>query len=137
MVKVWHAAFTIAKMTNHVKLTALDNSKLELRIVLARLVCNDRFPILRELWASHFASYFIVTFCRLFQENCKGGCPCESYECNELTTTIASTTSIATTTTAQPTNEAVLLLSTYKSSNVPMVIDFEGRTHTINVSSKF
>ena len=37
-----------------------------------------------------------------------------------------TTTSIATSTTAQPPKEAVLLLSTSRSSNVPMVIDFEG-----------
>ena len=65
MVKVLHAVFTIAKMTNHVKPTALDNSKLKLRIVPARLVCNDRFSILRELWPiiygrliSHLISFF-------------------------------------------------------------------------------
>ena len=84
-----------------------------------------------NLWASHFASYFVL------QENCKGGCPCDSYECNGLTTTIASTTSIATTTTAQSTKEAVLLLSTFSSNNVLMVIDFQGRTLIINVSLKF
>ena len=67
MVKVWHAAFTIAKMTNHVKPTALDNSKLKLRIVPARLVCNDRFSTLRELWSSHFASYFVATFIAYFR----------------------------------------------------------------------
>ena len=43
---------------------------------------------------------------------------------------------MTTTTTAQSTKEAVLLLSTNKSSNVPMVIDFEGRTLTIKVSLK-
>ena len=32
----------------------------------------------------------------------------------------------------KPAKEAVLLLSTYKYSNVPMVIDFEGRKLTIN-----
>ena len=74
---------------------------------------------------------------KVFQANCKGGCPCDSYECNELTTTQASTTSMTTTTTAQPTKEAVLVLSTWNSNNVPMVIDFEGRTLTINISLKF
>ena len=59
-----------------------------------------------------------------FQENCKAGCPCESYECDDITTTQASTTTIATT---APPKEAVLLLSTYPSSNVPMVIDFKGK----------
>ena len=43
MVKVWHAAFTIATMTNHAKLTALDNSKSKLMIALVRLVGNGRF----------------------------------------------------------------------------------------------
>ena len=90
-----------------------------------------------NLWVRHFISYLVATLYRFFQENCKGGCPCDSYECNEVTTTQATTTSIATTTTAQPTKEAVLLLSTMNSNNVPMVIDFEGRTITINVSLKF
>ena len=44
---------------------------------------------------------------------------------------------MATTTTAQPTKEAVLLLSSGNSNNVPMVIDFEGRKLANNVSLKF
>ena len=69
---------------------------------------------------------------KVFKANCKGGCPCDSYECNVITTTPAATTTTAlTTTSGDPPKEAVLLLSTY-SSNVPMVIDFEGRKLTIN-----
>ena len=71
---------------------------------------------------------------KVFQANCKGGCPCDSYECDDMTTTPSSTTTIATTTTtsAEPPKEAVLLLSTYRSGNVPMVIDFEGMKLTMN-----
>ena len=118
MVKAWHAAFTIAKMTNRVRLTALDNLKWKLVIVLARLVCVE----------------VSIGDTKVFQANCKGGCPCDSYECDDITTTPVSTTTIATTTTtsAETPKEAVLLLSTYRSSNVPMVIDFVGRKLTIN-----
>ena len=81
-----------------------------------------------------------------FKANCKSGCPCDSFECDHLTTTpTASTTQITTITTAatatsttaittvatstasEPSKEAVLLLSAKYSSNVPMVIDFEGK----------
>ena len=124
MVKAWHAAFIIVKIMNRAKLIALDNSKWKRRIVPARFVGSD--------WILERLIKRLIY--RIFQANCKGGCPCESYECNELTTTQASTTSISTITTAQPTKEAVLLLSTRYTSNVPMVIDFEGRTLTINVS---
>ena len=44
---------------------------------------------------------------------------------------------MATTTTAQPTKEAVLLLSSGNSNNVPMVIDFEGGKLANNVSLIF
>ena len=81
----------------------------------------------------------------LFKANCKSGCPCDSFECNHQTTTpvasttqsttttaittsTATTTTVTTTTALQPSKEAVLLLSTKYSSNVPMVIDFEGKT---------
>ena len=85
-----------------------------------------------------------------FKANCKSGCPCDSFECNHSTTTpTASTTQVTTITTAatatsttaittvatstasEPSKEAVLLLSTKYSSNVPMVIDFEGKTFKI------
>ena len=58
------------------------------------------------------------------------GCPCESYECDGMTTTSELTTTIPTTT-SDPTKRAVLLLSTYYSSNLPMVIDFEGEVHSM------
>ena len=60
------------------------------------------------------------------KENCPAGCPCDSYECEDVSPTETSTTSVATTT-APTAKEAVLMLSTYWSSNVPMVIGFNGK----------
>ena len=61
----------------------------------------------------------------VFQENFKSGCLCNSYECDGITTTETTTMTVATTT--APAKQALLLLSTYSSKNVPMVIDFEGK----------
>ena len=80
-----------------------------------------------DVGARRVASHLVSMIHRLFQRNCKEGCPCDSFECNELTTTQALTT------TAQPTEKAVLVLSTKDSRNMPMVIDFEGSTRTINI----
>ena len=51
--------------------------------------------------------------------DCPGGCE----KCDH---SLCETTTIAATTIATPSKEAVLLLATRFSSNVPMVIDFEG-----------
>merc|ERR1719210_2883281 len=60
------------------------------------------------------------------EENCPGGCPCDSYECEDINPTITSSTSIATTATEPAAKQAVLMLSTSSSSNVPMVIGYNG-----------
>ena len=79
-------------------------------------------------------AYFLECPCGA---DCDAGCQgCDNPICNEATTTRASTTSTTTATTAKPTNEAVLLLST-RNSNVPMVIDFEGKTLTVRISLEF
>ena len=56
--------------------------------------------------------------------NCIGGCPCDSSFCQETTTTAVTTT---TTTTMAPVPKSVLVLNLEKSSNKPIVIDFEGK----------
>ena len=56
-------------------------------------------------------------------------CPCGEdcpVGCESCDNPICESSTIATTTTAKSAKEAVLLLSTRFSSNVPMVIDFEG-----------
>ena len=65
----------------------------------------------------------------IIQENCPAGCPCDSFECEDVSPTATSTTSVATTTTEPAEKEAVLMLSTYDSSNVPMVISYNGMLH--------
>ena len=60
------------------------------------------------------------------QENCPGGCPCDSFDCEDVNPTVTSTTT-ATTTTKPAAKEAVLMLSTAYSSNVPMVIGYNGK----------
>ena len=51
MVKALHAVFIIARMMNHVKLTALGNSKSKLTIAHVRFVANvDFFSISRPLF---------------------------------------------------------------------------------------
>ena len=62
----------------------------------------------------------------MIKENCPGGCPCDSYECEDVSPTITSTTLLATTTTEPKAKEAVLMLSTRFPDNVPMVIGYNG-----------
>ncbi len=62
-----------------------------------------------------------------FQENCQGGCPYDDFPCIESTTAPDVTTSTAPATTPQPSANAVLVLSTYKTANKPMVVDFDGK----------
>ena len=70
-----------------------------------------------------FEILLILRFDSLTQKNCPAGCPCDAYKCDDVTTT---TTSMATTTTASTMKKAVLMLNTYDSGNVPMVIGFNG-----------
>ena len=67
------------------------------------------------------------------KENCPTGCPCDSYECEDITPTVTSTTSVVTTTTEPVSKDAVLMLNTKSSDNIPMVIGFNGKS-PLNVS---
>ena len=77
-------------------------------------------------------AYFILIG---IKKNCPGGCPCETFACSETTTvpdvttsTAPATTTIETTiTTTQAPKNSVLVLSTYRSSNKPMVVTFDGK----------
>ena len=64
------------------------------------------------------------------QSGCPTGCPCDDYECVETTTVLSTTTTAATTTTTtkapSPATE-VLILNTWKSVNVPIITNVEGR----------
>ena len=55
-----------------------------------------------------------MTHFKFDQENCPGGCPCDDYECEDIIPTV---------------KDAVLLLNTGYSSNVPMVITYNGKLH--------
>ena len=78
-----------------------------------------------------------MTHFKLIQENCPGGCPCDAYECEDITPTV-TTTSVATTTVEPTSKDAVLLLSTFFQSNVPMVIGYNGKLHlNMNLSLLF
>ena len=72
------------------------------------------------------------------KENCPAGCPCDSYECENSSSTVTSTTSTtgATTTTKPARTDAVLLLSTRSSDNVPMVIGYNGKQNMTNKAHK-
>ena len=120
MAKAWQDAYTIVKTMLLVKRIALVNSKYKLMTVPVRL----------GLGLANLKKEFQDFHSILFQSNCKMGCPCESYECDGMTTTSEITTTIPTTT-SDPTKRAVLLLSTYYSSNLPMVIDFEGEVYSM------
>ena len=65
-----------------------------------------------------------------FKENCKAGCPCDDFECNDIipetTTDVETTTSIVPLTTAPSVGNAVLVLNKYNSGNKPFVVDFDG-----------
>ena len=79
-----------------------------------------------------------MTHFKLIQENCPGGCPCDDYECEDIIPTVTSTTSLATTTIEPVAKDAVLLLNTQWSENVPMVIGYNGKLHlNITQSSLF
>ena len=75
----------------------------------------------------------IIKFEINIKENCPAGCPCNTYECEDFTPTTTSTTSAATTATDPNAKDAVLMLSTYKSNNVPMVIEYNGKNHLIKI----
>ena len=61
------------------------------------------------------------------EENCSAGCPCSDFECTPTTSVPDITTATVPVTTTPPAHNAVLVLSTYESSNKPMIIDFEGQ----------
>ena len=65
----------------------------------------------------------------IIQNNCPGGCPCDSFECEDVTPTVTSTTSVPTTTSEPAAKNAVLMLSTYESSNIPMVLGYNGKPY--------
>ena len=82
----------------------------------------------------------IAGFNIYIQANCPAGCPCNSFDCLEtttspdvststapMTTTTAITTVTTTSTTIPATPNAVLVLNTRFSSNKPMVVTFEGK----------
>ena len=83
----------------------------------------------------HSNTSLTISVNKFIKKNCPGGCPCDGFTCIETTTqpdvstsTAPATTETATTastTTPAPKN-AVLVLSTYDSSNKPMVVTFEG-----------
>ena len=60
------------------------------------------------------------------KKNCPGGCPCDSFDCEDDTATTTLTT-----TTESVAKKAVLVLSTYISSNVPMVIGYNGKQRQV------
>ena len=65
---------------------------------------------------------------------CPNGCPCDDYVCPTTTPSITTTTALTTTSTSATTTSTttalaktnVLILNTYKSSNVPRVINADG-----------
>ena len=63
------------------------------------------------------------------QENCPTGCPCPDYQCPATTTALTSSTITSTTTT--PTDTWILVLNTYSSYNVPLIIDGRGQSKEI------
>ena len=63
--------------------------------------CMDNVPARSMFW---FYSKFITHF----QDDCLFGCPCDSYQC-------------------QPDSKSVLVLNTYESNNVPVLIKFNGK----------
>ena len=62
----------------------------------------------------------------VIKENCPAGCPCDTYECEDVSPTVTPTSAV-TTTTEPVANEAVLLLSIGNPNNVPMVIGYNGK----------
>ena len=62
-----------------------------------------------------------------FKKNCIGGCPCPNYSCIETTESPDVTTTFQPDTTTSPTANAVLILNTVNSANMPMVVDFDGQ----------
>ena len=61
------------------------------------------------------------------QSGCPSGCPCPNYPCTETTISPDITTPSQPDTTTSPTADAVLILNTASSSNMPMVVDFDGQ----------
>ena len=66
----------------------------------------------------------------IIQENCPAGCPCDFYDCDDVSPTVSPTTTtsvVTTSTTTEPVaKDAVLMLST-RYNNVPMVIGYKGK----------
>ena len=90
--------------------------------------CNDQFRE-RQLECPCEVEIIKMTFVLIhFKENCIGGCPCPNYSCAETTATPDVTTPSQPETTTSPTSNAVLILNSAYSSNIPMIVDFDGRT---------
>ena len=121
MAQNWEDASMHATTMKRAKINAWINSKLG---NLTALVRYDAFTIrLYSFW-----------YLYIFQENCPGGCPCDDYPCAETTTASDLTTPTAPATTTSPATNAVLVLSTSKSANKPLVIDWDGKFIENNIS---
>ena len=69
--------------------------------------------------------YILDCPCELF---CPEGCTgCDNLVCTETTVSPDVTTTSQPDTTTSPTVNAVLILNTVSSANVPMIVDFEGQ----------
>ena len=69
--------------------------------------------------------------CELF---CPQGCDgCDNQVCTETTATPDVTKPSQPDTTTSPTTNAILILNTVNSANVPMIVDFEGQFIFLNI----
>ena len=93
--------------------------------------CPCEVSIMIQVIQVNILFQFLFQFlCHLniIQENCPAGCPCESYDCDDVSPTVSPTTTsvVTTSTTTEPVaKKAVLMLST-RYNNVPMVIGYNG-----------
>ena len=94
-------------------------------------------PIFYDLLTTFFIPLNNLGCEIIIKDNCPAGCPCDSFECEDVTPTVTSTTSVATTTTKPAAKEAVLMLSTYEASNIPMVINYNGGLHDVTYIKSF
>ena len=91
--------------------------------------CVNHFKVVTENCPCEVNHMLFLKNLIRVKKNCPGGCPCSSYECEDISSTINPTTISEPITTTAAHNDAVLVLSTYSdegSENVPMVIQFNG-----------
>ena len=99
-----------------------------------------------KIYINNHIIWFIWNNNTYIKSNCPAGCPCNSFDCLETTTSAdittstapaTSTTSITTTsttsTTAPASPNAVLVLSNYQSGTKPMVITFDGKKFLVTI----